>query len=136
MSAGWFGAGVSIGGDYVKGEPTYTNADIVINTIDEKTMEKMKTLMGKGAFENLILVMEEGTEYSSTDLTYSGFIRGAGLGVDFLIQGEKIYCLDYNNLADDSGHTFYTNDENFAKTLPPFFEARDGVPLRFVFKDL
>lgn len=135
-----FGAGVFISGEYTKGEPNYANADIVEKVLGTENIKKTKKLLGESAFAGLVAVMEDGIENEAGDLTYSGFINGAGMGVDLLIKGDKIYCLGYNIDENDPdfGYTFYTNDSAYAKKLPRFMaeNLREDVSLKFVYMEL
>jgi hypothetical protein len=112
-TTGYFGAGVHMDGTYIKGEPVYTNAGIVGETFGDNA-EKVKKLLGEDDFEHLTTVMEEGSDYGTEGLTYSGFVRGAGMGADLLIDGDSISCLIY--FVGD--YTFYTNDERYKDELP------------------
>jgi hypothetical protein len=132
-----FGMGVSINGEYIKGKPTYINADIVTEVLGDNA-GRVKELIGDGAFKGLVSVMEEGSRYEDDVLTYSGFIRGAGMGAELLIDGGKIHCLALNLDADFDGYTFYTNDVNYKKELPAVMKKNliDSWKLRFVYKEL
>jgi hypothetical protein len=86
--------------------------------------------------------MEAGAQYESDRLDYSGFISGAGMGVDLLVKGNKIYCLGYNldENDEDRGYTFYTNDGKYAREMPPFmpqdWKEREGAALKFAYKNI
>jgi hypothetical protein len=132
---GLFGTGVYIDGEYTKGEPAYTNADIVLETLGGNA-DRVKELMGEDAFNGLVLVMEEGGASEVEGLTYSGFIRGVGMGADLLVDGGKIYCLALNLDGNFDGYTFYTNDENYKEELPAVMKENfnDSWDLKFVYK--
>jgi hypothetical protein len=138
---GFFGVGVIIDGEYIKGEPAYANANIVNEILGSgDTLGKVKKLLGKDAFDVLVNVMEDGSRYDSDDLTYTGSILGAGRGVDLLVSGDKLYCLIYDIYSEDEdpGYTFYTNDSKYSKDLPPFMakDLRYGVSLKFIYRNL
>ncbi|GHV52969.1 hypothetical protein FACS1894216_10090 [Synergistales bacterium] len=135
-----FGAGVYMDGDYTKGKPVYTNTNIAEEILPTpKIKDSVLKLLGKSAFDGMIGVMQYGVDYGDADFTYSGFIPGAGQGVDLLIKDGRIYCLGYNldeNDKDYWGYTFYTNDPAWAKALPPFMDPhrKEEQPVKFVFK--
>ncbi len=134
-SALGFGHNVFIEGEYSKSEPIYKDDNTVDKTLPtDEIKEKMKTLLGESAYEQMLLVMENGIPYQDDKLTYSGFVSGAGLGVDLLIKDDKIYCLGYG--LDKFGYyTLYTNDEAYKDTLPPFLHIdRPDYKLAFVYK--
>lgn len=132
-----FGANVTAHGTYTKNTPSYTNANIVNDMLPTQELkDKMCSLVGDFAYEQIILVMEWGIQYSSEVYTYSGFISGIGVGVDFLINEDgKIYCLGYG--LDEPGYTFYTNDAKYKDTLPDWIEIwREKYELSFVYKSV
>ena len=97
----------------------------------------MKKLLGEDAFNELVEVMEEGVSSDVEGPTYSGFINGAGMGADLIIDGDKIYCLVVNRYDENyDGYTFYTNDGRYKKELPAVMKenANDEWPLKFVYK--
>lgn len=120
-------------GEYTKSEPVYTNANIVDDILPtDKLKDQMKSLLGGDRYEQMIQVMELGSR-NDRGLTYSGFISGAGQGVDLLIKEDKIYCLSY--LAGE-GYTLYTNDEMYKESLPSFMkiDRDEGYELNFIYK--
>jgi hypothetical protein len=134
---GLFGIGVYIDGEYTKDEPSYTNANVVAEILGNNA-EKVKELLGESAFAGLISVMEEGVASEVEGLTYAGFINGAGMGADLLIDGNSICCLGLN--LDDSfgGYTFYTNDARYMKEMPAIMKknVNSEWPLRFMYREL
>ena len=134
---GMFGMGVYIEGEYTKGEPVYTNSGIVADVLGDNA-ERVKKLLGEEAFEGLVQVMEDGTSYEAERSKYSGYIRGAGMSADLLVEGDKIYCLGLNLDDKYDGYTFYTNDKKYAKSLPDFMKENlnDAWELSFSYKDL
>ena len=54
--------------------------------------------------------------FDEKSLTYSGFFRGVGQGVDLLIEANNMYIL-YNSVGE---YTFYTNDKNYENKLELF----------------
>lgn len=132
-----FGANVTAHGTYTKGEPSYTNANIVNEIMaTEEIRERMRLLVGDTAYEQIIFVMEYGIQYIDDKYTYSGFINGIGVGVDFLIQDDgMIYCLGY--WLDSPWYTFCTNDPEYKDSLPEWINIwRDKYELSFVYKDI
>lgn len=121
------GMGTFFGGIYIHGEPTYLNENIVEETLGAYKEDVMK-LLGED-YEVLIFVEEDGTEYQ-TDLTYSGFISGLGVGADLWIKDDgTIYCL-ITNCGDAR---FYTNDAEYKTRLPEQFEYIDGWNIEFIY---
>ena len=132
-----FGANVSAHGAYTKGDPIYVNTNIIDETlITAKIRERMRSLVGDKAYEQIIYVMEYGHQYTAEEFTYSGFIGGIGVGVDFSIRDDgKIYCLGY--YLDGPGYTFYTNDPEYRDRLPDWIQIqRSEYELSFVYKDV
>ena len=134
---GLFGMGVYINGEYTKNEPSYTNAGVVAEILGNNA-EKVKKLLGESAFTGLISVMEEGAAAEVEGLTYSGFINGAGVGADLLIDGNSICCLALNLDENYDGYTFYTNDDRYMKEMPAIIKenVNSEWPLKFVYKEL
>jgi hypothetical protein len=130
-TSGLFGMGVFMDGTYIKGESVYTNAGIAGKILGDNA-EKVEKLLGEDAFEHLATVIEDGSNYGTEGLTYSGFIRGAGMGADLLIDGDFIYCLIY--FVGD--YSFYTNDERYKEELPSVMKENfnDSWDLKFVYK--
>ncbi len=130
-----FGHNVTMDGEYTIGEPVYINAgrfDELFPTGAEK--DKLLSIMGYPAYQRLLDVFEYGFEYESDNLTYSGFISGAGTGADLKLDGEYVYCLGF--YLGSGGYTLYTNDARYKDSLPGFFEiGRDGFDLSFVYAD-
>jgi hypothetical protein len=138
-----FGMGAFISGEYTKSDPVYSNADIVNEILPTEAIKDLvRKVLGESAYKGMVSVMEEGTDYDSDGLTYSGFIRGAGMGFELLVDGNKVYCFGYNldeNDPDWGSYTFYTNDRKYADKLPPFmpqnFEMGNDATLKFAYKD-
>ena len=135
-SALGFGANVTIGGDYVSGEPFYTNENIVNEIFTTDIIkQKAESLLGSEKYQYMLEVMEYGFSYDQSEekqpLNYSGFINGAGMGVDIMIKEEKIYILLYT-----MQYTLYTNDIEYQNKLPSFFntEAHSDSKVNFVYK--
>jgi len=83
----------------------------------------------------MVFVIEYGIRYKVDGLTYSGFISGAGEGVDLLINDNNIYCLGYGLDADGFVYKLYTNDQDYKDKLPPFMKIeRPDYKLQFVYK--
>lgn len=135
-SALGFGHNVSIEGEYTRSEPIYLNADIVSAILPtDEIKEKMCALLGEDVYEQMIFVIEHGVSYQVDGLTYSGFLSGAGEGVDLLIKDDKIYCLGYGLDADGLVYKLYTNDKDYQDKLPPFMPIdRPEYDLQFVYK--
>jgi hypothetical protein len=136
-----FGHNVTADGIYIQGKPAYENICVTDEYLPtEEIQDRMRALVGDEAYERILFVMEYGFSFihpaSSIQLTYSGFINGAGVGVDFLISDDgNIYCLGY--YLDSEGYTFYTNDPEYRDKLPDFMEIfRDNYKLSFVYKDV
>lgn len=132
-----FGHNVFIEGDYTRGNPRYTNENIVNEIFpDEMIKQKMRDLLGNGAYNDMIMVMEMGFDYTQLpegQLTYSGFVPGIGVGFDLMINEDKIYCLGY--CLGQGGYTFYTNDEQYKSSLPDFLQInRDDYELKYIYK--
>jgi RNA polymerase sigma factor (sigma-70 family) len=121
------GMGTSFDGTYIKGEPTYSNEDIVEETLGDNK-DNVKNLLGKD-YENLTSVLKDGTSYE-TDLTYSGFIEGVGIGADLWIKEDgKIYCLIYEAYK---GYRFYTNDSTYKNKVPEKFGQLRDEKINFI----
>ena len=137
---GLFGMGVYIDGEYVhdeKGDPVYTNENIAEEILGVNAGRVME-LLGEETFAGLVTVMEEGVASDAEGLTYSGFINGAGVGTDLLIDGDKICCLALNLDENYAGYTFYTNDERYKKELPAVMKenVNNDWALRFIYKEI
>lgn len=110
------GEGTYFDGTYTKGEPTYLNENIVEETLGDNK-DAVKKLLGDD-YENLTFVLKDGTSYE-TDLTYTGFIEGVGIGADLWIKEDgKTYCLIYEAYK---GYRFYTNDSSYKNKVPEKF---------------
>jgi hypothetical protein len=137
-SALGFGKSVKIDGDYTKSSPIYTNENIVDEIFKDDAMKnRVKRLLGNTAYTEMITVMEDGIAYKNDTLTYSGFLTGAGEGVDIFIDGSKIYCLGY--YLDREGFTLYTNDSMYKNELPSFMKCRTDITdykLNFVYQNV
>jgi RNA polymerase sigma factor, sigma-70 family len=121
------GIGTSFNGTYIKGEPVYLNEDIVEETLGDNK-DNVENLLGKD-YKNLTFVMKEGTSYE-TELTYSGFIDGVGLGADLWIKEDgKIYCLIYEAYK---GYRFYTNDSSYKNKVPEKFGQLRDEDINFI----
>ena len=55
-----FGMNVTMDGDYVTGEPTYTNADILKNTFSDAQLDFLKEKLSESDYENFIFITENG----------------------------------------------------------------------------
>ena len=132
-----FGNNVTAEGIYTKGEPNYTNANIVDEYLPtQEIRDRMRALVGDDAYEQIIFVMEDGSTYITDEYTYSGFVNSIGVGVDIIIKDDgKIYCLGY--YLDRAGYTLYTNDVEYKDKLPDFMRIeRDNYELSFVYVDI
>jgi len=109
------GAGVDVDGTYTKGKVNYLNEGIEDRVLGENK-ERLKDLVGEEVYNSIIGVLKYGTEFDEKSLTYSGFLRGIGQGVDLLIEGNNMYVL-YNSIGE---YTFYTNDKNYKDNLEVF----------------
>jgi hypothetical protein len=134
---------IYVAGEFTRGEPTYTNANLLNELLPtEELKARVFNLLGASAFDDLSEVAEYGTRRDYADetldaLTYSGFINGAGLGADLLLDGDKIYCLIYKNYdSGDWAQTFYTNDAAYTNVLPPqFVDARsENAAVKYVYR--
>ncbi|MBP1755323.1 MAG: hypothetical protein H6Q59_1721 [Firmicutes bacterium] len=135
-SALGFGHNVFIEGEYTKSEPIYLDANIINEILPtDEIKEKIRTLLGDDVYEQMVFVIEYGIRYKVDGLTYSGFISGAGEGVDLLINDNNIYCLGYGLDADGFVYKLYTNDQDYKDKLPPFMKIeRPDYKLQFVYK--
>ncbi|SEW44159.1 hypothetical protein [[Clostridium] fimetarium] len=134
-SALGFGFNVIIDGNYTIAEPNYTNANLIDSIFPrDADKEKAKNLLGQTAYEQMLDVMDLGIQYINDKLNYSGYIQGAGEGVDIKIDCDFYYILGY--WLETSGYTLYTNDPAFQATLPDFFTKRTNATLNFVYKSL
>lgn len=134
-SALGFGNGVIIDGNYTTAEPNYTNANLIDSIFPQDAdKEKAKNLLGQTAYEQMLEVMDLGIQFINDKLNYSGYLQGAGEGVDIKIDGDFYYILGY--WLDSSGYTLYTNDPAFQSTLPYFFTKSTNATLKFVYKSL
>lgn len=131
-----FGNNVSIDGEYTTTDPTYIDTDIINEVLpNDELKEKVCTLLGQDVYDQMVFVIENGVRYQMDGLTYSGFISGAGQGVDLLIKDDKIYCLGYGLDADGPVYKLYTNDNAYQDRLPPFMHIdRSDYKLEFVYK--
>ncbi len=131
-----FGHNVSIDGEYTKSEPIYLDANIINEILpNDEIKEKMRILLGEDVYEQMLFVIEHGVRYQVDGLTYSGFVSGAGQGVDLLIKDNAIYCLGYGLDADGFIYKLYTNDNDYQDKLPPFMQIdRPDYKLQFVYK--
>ncbi len=131
-----FGHNVFIDGVYTKSAPTYTNADVVDEVLPtEKAKQELRDLLGDKVYDNVLMVMKSGNRFDEDTLTYSGFIDGAGMGVDLLLRDDKIYCLTYGLTEGELNYTLFTNDKEYKDKLPPFLHIeRTDYKLEFVYK--
>jgi hypothetical protein len=132
-------------GEFTRGEPIYTDANIlneILPTVEIQS--RVSELLGAAAYDDMLEVMKFGGQILFADdalnvFTYSGFVHGGGLGVDLLIDGENIYCLLYK-IYDENGsvQTFFTNDATYSNALPPQFSGviRDNFEVNYVYKSL
>lgn len=125
-----------ITGEYIKGEPYYTNANLENEIFETDEMkEKVKILMGDASYNYMLEVFDFGTNYNNSNLTYSGFENGCGLGIDILLEDDKMYFLLY--CVYYGGYTFYTNDSEYQDKLPDYFQIeRPNYKLSFIYKDV
>jgi len=122
------GMGTSFNGTYIKGEPTFLNENIVEETLGDNKDAVMK-LLGDD-YENLSFVLKDGNSYE-TELTYSGFVRGCGIGADLWIKEDgKIYCLINDTYA---GYRFYTNDTAYQNKVPKEFSVDKDKKIEFIY---
>ncbi|MCL2670782.1 MAG: hypothetical protein FWF10_01960 [Clostridiales bacterium] len=130
-----FGTNVEPDGVYTKDEPAYTNANIVHDIFPtEEIRANMVALLGEEEFAYITRVMEYGSGWDNREMfTYSGFISGAGMGVDLILEGSKIYCLVFHS-ETDVAYIFYTNDPLYRDQLPDAFalSRNKDVPITFV----
>lgn len=130
-----FGFNVIIDGNYTSSEPNYTNANLIDSIFPlDAEKEKAKNLLGQTAYEQMLEVMDLGIQFINYKLNYSGYLQGAGEGVDIKIEGDLYYIL--GNCLETSGYTLYTNDPAFQSTLPNFFTKSTSATLKFVYKSL
>jgi len=129
------GVGVVFDGEYTKGVPVYTNADIEEEVLGDNA-ERVRDLLGEADFECLLEVLHRGENYWAPELTFSGLVRGAGMQAELLIDGDKIYCLLLNRYGENGGYRFYTNDRNYAKKLPDVMKEHvlEQLTPEFVYK--
>ena len=134
-SALGFGSGVFIRGEYTKEQPHYTNENIVNEIfISEELKNKAKVLLGDEIFGYVTGVMEYGLP-SDTDMTFSGFLRGCGMGVHLLITDDYLYFLCYG--IDSDGYTLYTNDAQYESSLPESIDIyRQTYDLKYVYRNI
>jgi len=131
-----FGMGVFMEGLYTLDEPTYTNANIMMDTF--KTAERIKILeelLGEEGFAFLDLVMNSAYKSLDDDLSFSGFVRGVGYGVNILMTEDNyIYCLTY---GQEDKEVYYTNDPKGKDLMHPYLmdKVRDFSNIRFVYND-
>jgi len=122
------GMGTYFDGTYIKEEPVYLNENIVEEILGNRK-EDVINLLGED-YETLTFVMKDGSSYE-TVLTYSGFVRGIGVGADLWIkEDEKIYCLIYDAFKE---YCFYTNDVDYKIKIPEEFGELRDVDITFVF---
>jgi hypothetical protein len=114
-----FGAGVSIDGDYTLDEPEYTNAAAPDVFGSGETKERVKKLLNGDQFEGLMAVIEDGSRSESKNLTFAGFISGAGMEAYLLLDGGKIYFLGkWLEEGAEKGYSFVTNDAEYKDKFP------------------
>jgi hypothetical protein len=62
---------------------------------------------------------DEGSRYESENLTFAGFVPGAGMGAYLLIDGDKIYFLGKWLESDyEKDYSFVTNDAKYKDEFP------------------
>lgn len=122
------GMGTYFDGTYTKGEPTYTNENIVEETLGDNKDAIMK-LLGDD-YKNLTFVLKDGSYYD-TELTYSGFVRGCGIGADLWIKEDgNMYCLIYEA---PFGYRYYTNDVEYKNNVPEEFGELGDESISFIY---
>lgn len=130
-----FGMGVRIDGNYITSEPNYTNANLIDSVLPKDLdKENARKLLGENAYELMAEVMDMGVQYINDELNYSGYLQGAGVGIDIKINGGFYYILGH--CLEKSGYTLYTNDPAFQSTLPDYFNISNDETLNFVYKKL
>jgi hypothetical protein len=123
------GMGTFFDGNFIKEDPTYLNENIVEETLGS-SKEKVKTLLGDD-YDFLVTVMEGGVAYE-TDLTFSGFVDGVGMGADLKITEDgMIYCLIY-----ELEYRFYTNDPEYQNKVPMEFGELRDTTITYNYKEL
>ncbi|MCH4886075.1 hypothetical protein EZV73_00780 [Acidaminobacter sp. JC074] len=131
-----FGMGVYMEGMYTLEEPVYTNASIMLETFETKDrMAVMKTLIGEENLSFLEFVMAYGFESENESLTYSGFVRGLGQGVNFIMTEEDyIYYLSFGQKENE---IYYTNDPNSKGLMHPDLmkQVKDLSRVEFNYND-
>ena len=133
-----FGHNVFIEGEYIKSDPIYTDASIVDEIMpNDKIKERVRTLLGQDVYDQMIFVVEYGVRFQVDNLTYSGFLSGAGQGVDLHIVNDKIYCLGYGLDSNGLVYKFYTNDKDYHDKLPPFMPIdKPDNSLKIIYKEI
>lgn len=101
------------------------NSPNIVEKTFGKDAERIKELMGEENYGTLITILKEGTDFTD-GLTYSGSIKGVGMGVDLLIDGDKIYCLLWND-----EYTFFTNDPMYTEKLPDVLVENGTINLQY-----
>ena len=131
-----FGMGVFMDGLYTLDEPVYTNENIMIDTfVKEERINILKKLLGEEGFTFLEIVMDNGYEAKDDDLTYSGFVKGVGYGINLLMTEDNyVYCLTY---GQEDKEIYYTNDPKGKGLMHPYLmdKVRDLSNIRFVYDD-
>ena len=122
-------------GDYITGEPSYTNENILEETFTSEELEQISELLGEETYNDQFIYMttaggvmeEEGILADDTHARHiRAFIPGAGTGYDLIITEDgRIYYLA-------TGDVFATNDADYDMTELPGFTAhpQPGVTAR------
>ena len=131
-----FGMGVFMDGLYTLGDPVYTNENIMIDTFaTEERIDLIKKLLGEEGFSFLEIVMDNGYEAKDDELTYSGFVKGVGYGVNLLMTEDNyIYGLTY---GQEDKEVYYSNDPKGKGLVHPYLldKIRDLSNVKFVYDD-
>lgn len=122
------GMGTYFDGTYKKGEPNYLNENIVEETLGDNK-DAVMNLLGDD-YKNLTFVLKDGSYYD-TELTYSGFVRGCGIGADLWIKEDgNMYCLIYEA---PFGYRFYTNEAEYKENVPEEFGELGDESISFIY---
>ena len=125
------GANVVVDGDYVKGEPAYTNANVMEENFSEKDLEEIKKMLPEETYDYDFKTNSEIGNVTAEDATLADgtkarhiecFVPTAGEGYDMLITEDGRYY--FSNL---NGGSFATNDTGYSgRELPEYTPSDNG----------